>query len=1206
MALLRITQQPMTRLGHYHVIVTFTDDEHDTRSASARFKIPLSDQDCEDIRWYLEDYLEFDEHPAPQIAARIEKRMEAVGEALGLAILHGSHQTRSVWAAARLRLGETRIEVENGGAGGMAIPWELLRDPENKDRLALQARAFVRTPRRTKAASFPPPMAASEVDKVRVLLAICRPRRAEDVPFRSIANRVLKALSGQMFDVDVLRPPTYEHLAWTLRRAKERGAPCHVVHFDGHGTYTDPDHLAQAGNVISGLRSDAQARSGRRGFLVFEDPHQAGNEAFVDGFALGNLMHEASVPLLVVNACQSAFTETPAMPRKVASGRLPEEVEAYSSLAEAVTSAGTTNVVAMAYVVYVATAARFVAELYAGLAHGRTLGEAASGARQHLANQPERHVGFKARPLQDWSVPVVWERAPFRLWPEASALELDSLGEWDPLKRGRLIAHVPAPPQFGFFGRDETIYALDRAFDGNGVVLLHGYAGAGKTATALEFARWYAATGGLDGPVLFDSFERRRPLARVLDSIGEVFRDVRSSDGRPWGALTNTPEDQSERRRVALAQLNRSRVLWIWDNVEGVGGFPAGSLSEWSVKEQLELRDFLEAARATKAKFLLTSRREELDWLGELPARVSIPPMPMQERLELAAEIAKWRGAELAKLPNLRELLRFTDGNPLTILVTIGQTLREGIDTKERLEAFIARLRAGQQAFADDAAERRDRSLGASLAYGFSHGFSEQERRAMSLLHLFQGFVDAGLLSMLGDPELEWCVEAARGLSQDKAIALLDRAAEVGLLSRQSSTEFAIHPAVPWFFRELFERLHPSPAGDRARLAFAETMGAFATPYAVAYEQGYHPGLPKLRNHEDNLLAAWTIARANGQWHTTILVMQCLFRLYDQSGRRAAWRQLVEALVPDFVDPLTGGPRNGRERVWGIYSLFRVDLAVVDRNWQEAERLQRLDVDWEQERAQALLGSRADTLNVEQEEGVRSLGISIMRLGEILQEQRDPACVETFREAIKVFRLIGATESEAICTRNLGNAYKNISAIRNLTAAERWYRRTLELVPGDILQQAWAYAQLGGAAYERYRDADAAGQPQAKLTKHLKAASNHYLRALSLLPDTALQSIGGVHCMLGTVLSCRGLSERGLHHLRKAVQVLDGSGYLFDAGKARMNLAAALLDTKRLADARSYAEAALVNFRQIGDGAADEAEAVTKLLFEIEEARGQS
>ena len=46
------------------------------RSAGARFEFQLSAQDQEDIRWYLEDFLQYPMDPAPAIAARIEQRME--------------------------------------------------------------------------------------------------------------------------------------------------------------------------------------------------------------------------------------------------------------------------------------------------------------------------------------------------------------------------------------------------------------------------------------------------------------------------------------------------------------------------------------------------------------------------------------------------------------------------------------------------------------------------------------------------------------------------------------------------------------------------------------------------------------------------------------------------------------------------------------------------------------------------------------------------------------------------------------------------------------------------------------------------------------------------------------------------------------------------------------------------------------------------
>ena len=46
-------------------------------------------------------------------------------------------------------------------------------------------------------------------------------------------------------------------------------------------------------------------------------------------------------------------------------------------------------------------------------------------------------------------------------------------------------------------------------------------------------------------------------------------------------------------------------------------------------------------AQTTRAKVLLTSRRDEHRWLGELPQRVRLPPMPMRERLQLAHALAR-------------------------------------------------------------------------------------------------------------------------------------------------------------------------------------------------------------------------------------------------------------------------------------------------------------------------------------------------------------------------------------------------------------------------------------------------------------------------------------------------------------------------------------------------------------------------------------
>jgi hypothetical protein len=322
---------------------------------------------------------------------------------------------------------------------------------------------------------------------IHILLVICRPGGGSDVPFRSVASRLLKGLSGAGQDVlhlEVLRPPTFEQLSKELRAAKGRGEPYHVVHFDGHGTY-----------------GEGGPRAGAHGYVLFENSALKDNIQLIGGAALGSLLAETQVPVLVLNACRSAHADPPREPMAAAGAADDShaKVRALGSLAHEIMETGAPAVVAMRYNVYVETAAQFMADLYGPLAQGYTVGEAVTLGRKQLDAQPLRSIAFDPRPLQDWPVPVVFEAAPVALFPKqtgAPKLEI-TLGKAEAApKRATLDPGLPARPDAGFFGRDETLLALDRAFDTQRIVLLHAWAGSGKTTTAAEFARWYALTFG--------------------------------------------------------------------------------------------------------------------------------------------------------------------------------------------------------------------------------------------------------------------------------------------------------------------------------------------------------------------------------------------------------------------------------------------------------------------------------------------------------------------------------------------------------------------------------------------------------------------------------------------------------------------------------------------------------------------------------------
>ena len=102
--------------------------------------------------------------------------------------------------------------------------------------------------------------------------------------------------------------------------------------------------------------------------------------------------------------------------------------------------------------------------------------------------------------------------------------------------------------------------------------------------------------------------------------------------------------------------------------------------------------------------------------------------------------------------------------------------------------------------------------------------------------------------------------------------------------------------------------------------------------------------------------------------------------LYDHTGRRAEWAALVKEIVPDFVDPATDGPLPGREEQWSLVTEYRVRLAEEARQWAEAERLQRVRVDWDRRRA-ARPGPAAGGAGRRAAQRIRTLAVSLERAG---------------------------------------------------------------------------------------------------------------------------------------------------------------------------------------------------------------------------------
>jgi tetratricopeptide (TPR) repeat protein len=412
----------------------------------------------------------------------------------------------------------------------------------------------------------------------------------------------------------------------------------------------------------------------------------------------------------------------------------------------------------------------------------------------------------------------------------------------------------------------------------------------------------------------------------------------------------------------------------------------------------------------------------------------------------------------------------------------------------------------------------------------------------------------------------------------------------------------------------MYERYYPEPANqptsqpaNHAIRAFVEALGELGNYYTNQYIDGNRDVIAALRAEEANLRHARALARQFGWRLAMMKAMQGLYQLYGHTGRRAAWQALVEEIVPDFVDPATDGPLPGREEQWSLVTQYRVLLAIEARDWAEAERLQRAQVEWTCQRAAPALALPPDRTDDAQRNALRTLAVSLEQLGHILREQSKPECIQSYEEAIPLYQRIGDHAAEAVAAFNLGHAYKNLPTLRDLDQAEQWYRRSLDLFgPRDRLGRGKCYNGLGLVAYERFKEARESGKPEEELLRHINDAAHSTHQALALLPPDAVDDLAVAHHQLGVIYNNAGDLERALHHYNEGIRYFETAGDFYHAGQNRFNVAVALTQRGRFEEALLYACAALRNFESYEGRAAEDEQKTRELMEEIERIRREA
>ncbi|MFF8769371.1 tetratricopeptide repeat protein [Kitasatospora sp. NPDC015120] len=749
---------------------------------------PLGDPALDGLRWYLEDYLRTPFGAYGERGPHTARQLPGWGARM-FSALFGSGPGRDAYrrtrARARARGSALEIVLRSDSAPLLALPWDLMADPDHSFPPALDEVTVTRSP---AAADPRDAVTVAGGSLLRVLLVAAPPDGPGDAAPRTTALPLLRRLAapGGAVELRVLRPATLAGLGETLRAAREEGRPFRIVHFDGAVVVPGSGAGTRAG---AGTPFEPGARFEADGALAFENPE--GGAEPVPVRRVARLLASAEVPLVVLGTRRSG---SPAgQSEAAAAGRLLRE--------------GAAAVLALPYGLDPMATAGFLTAVYTRLASGVPLTRAVAAGRRHLAEQDRRPSPRGPLPLADWTVPALHRRSEV-IFPapqaEGTGPQLvlsDDTPAPGPGPARNAPGHAEGLAAVGAFtGRDGLLLRLDAAARLHRVIVLHGPAGIGKTELAKAFGRWWRDTGAVDGPdaVLLHSFApgvASFGLAGVVDRIGRRLFTPEEFD----------PLAPAERRKAVEEALDTNDVLLIWDGVESLHTRhgPAGGVPAPTEEERAELKAFLErAARRGHGAVVLTSRTTE-DWLGPGPLRIEVPGLEPDEAVLYADQLLA-DDPDTVRKRGLRvfgQLLEWLDGHPLRMRLVLsslgGHEPWHTLDTLARAAAAAAGGPPGgeREAGGREAGEREagDAALAVSAAYALDR-LPAADRRALAAVTLCHGTADATVLALLSRQPL--APEHFRNRGTEDWQRLLERAAGLGLLTASHGTAFGVHPAV--------------------------------------------------------------------------------------------------------------------------------------------------------------------------------------------------------------------------------------------------------------------------------------------------------------------------------------------------------------------------------------------------------------------------
>ena len=665
-------------------------------SGTIGFRSPLTDEELQELRWYVESYAAqymttIDDDRAARVAVGLKRwGTELYRRSIGADVDGGTIGLFREFLACKdagrvLTVQAVMPEI-------LALPWELLHVPggayvfNEKPRISIRRNLAGMRGGRS-------PLKVMPKETLRLLMVVSRPSDAGFIDPRADGAAVLEAVEefgkGRI-EVEFLRPGTLKALE--ARLENEDLPAVDILHFDGHGTF--------------------DATGDGTGFLLFEKAD--GKKDLVAAERLGELLNQQGLGLVMLSACQSSMV----------AGE-----EATGSVAARLTQTGVPSVVAMSYSVLVATTRRLFGSFYQNLVLGKGVGESLDNARRQLLMNPGR--GERVRNgsdrielmLQDWFVPTLYQSGVDRGMVLNRLPNSGDVGSpLAPNSGDAGMENVFGEPIGGFFGRRRELWEIERAFVGGARrVTISGFGGQGKTALAIEVGRWLRRTG-MFSAVCFVDYAAFQGVDAVAVAVSTIAAQL-SLNLIDAGAV-----------RSALCGSANQEVLVILDNLEDVG--------EEAARELLEVA----IGWSQVGRVLITTRQGELGQVGYETRGSAVHRQLMLTGLgtvgypDDAIDLCKalWAvpsmlGETVQPMPERSALVSVLEQvafHPLSIKLVVEQLrLRRVAAVGQALERLLAAVPEGQS---------KDRCLIASLNLSLER-LGMEEREWVKRLGVFVG-----------------------------------------------------------------------------------------------------------------------------------------------------------------------------------------------------------------------------------------------------------------------------------------------------------------------------------------------------------------------------------------------------------------------------------------------------------------------------------